>query len=389
VRVVCWFRASAPDRQPGLELQGWEAGKKDIMGAAQFQQRDREAPAGGSSNEMLSSGQDSDTLRARIAVELRSVERLQRIARPVALVVFALLGLLVVLQLYTWTRLEQLTTLSQQRDERVTAAQAAMQEAIEKLRMAPSPTVQQPVSQAHASPKDNLPAKENGDHGKASPARTQAKPGKSDKTPRPEKRVEAIPAPDQPLAAQERTVATMQMPSRGISATGQNSTVVYQSPAATRASNRQETTALPASQALPAHQGSESGQIEQRDGGESSGARLSQTDTIIARDHNDIERLRKLGKRDYVEFTLFRSGSRQEVAPDISLQLRKVDSKKLRCALSVYSEGYEFPTDLGINEPVVFPIRAMWESVELVINKVGKDTVGGYLTARKGVLVAR
>jgi hypothetical protein len=359
------------------------------MGAAQFHQRDRETPIGVSGNEMLTGGQDSDTLRARIATELRSVERLQRIARPVALIVFALLGLLVILQLYTWTRLEQLTTLSQQRDVRVAAAQSAMQEAIEKQRMVPSQTVQQPVSQGHTSPKANLPAKENVDRGKASPAHAQAKVGNANKAPQPEQRAEASVRTDQSLPEPERTVAARQMPARGISATGQNSTIVYQSPAANRASNHQETSALPSSQALPAHQGAESGQIEQRESGEASGARLSQADTVIARDHGDIERLRKLGKRDYVEFTLVRSGSRQEVVPDISLQLRKVDSKRLRCALSVYSEGYEFPTDLGINEPVVFPIRAMWESVELVINKVGKDTVGGYLTARKGVLVAR
>jgi hypothetical protein len=359
------------------------------MGAAEFHQRDREAATGVLGNERHSEGQDSDTLRARIATELRAVERLQRIARPVALIVFALLGLLVVLQLYTWTRLEQLTTLSQQRDERVTAAQAAMQEAIEKQRMAPVRTAQQPVSQEHASPKANLPARENGDHGKASLAHAQAKLSKANKVPQPEQRAVASPDTNQSLPEQERTVAAKPMPARGMSATGQNSTIVYQSPAANRASNHQETSAPPASQALPAHQGAESGQVEQREGGESSGVRLSPADTVIARDHNDIERLRKLGKRDYVEFTLVRSGSRQEVAPDISLQLRRVDSKRLRCALSVYSEGYEFPTDLGINEPVVFPIRAMWESVELVINKVGKDTVGGYLAARRGVLVAR
>jgi len=116
---------------------------------------------------------------------------------------------------------------------------------------------------------------------------------------------------------------------------------------------------------------------------------VTQADTVIARDHNEIERLRKLGRRDYVEFTLARAGNRLEVAPDIKLELKKVDSRKLRCAVNIYAEDYEYPTDLGINEPVVFPVRAMWESVELVINKVGKDTVGGYLTARKGVLTAR
>jgi hypothetical protein len=153
--------------------------------------------------------------------------------------------------------------------------------------------------------------------------------------------------------------------------------------------NRPEASATPSGQGPSARQGVEVAQNDQHDAAEPSGMRVARADAVIARDHDEIERLRRLGRRDYIEFTLVRSGSRQEVAPDISLELKKVDSKRLRCAVNIYAEDYEYPTDLGIYEPVVFPVRAMWESVELVINKVGKDTVGGYLSARKGVFVAR
>ena len=122
--------------------------------------------------------------------------------------------------------------------------------------------------------------------------------------------------------------------------------------------------------------------------GETSGSKTGQADTAVAHNHNEIEGLRKLGKRDYVEFTLARSRTRQEVAPDISLQLKKVNAKRSRCALNIYAEGYEFPASLGVNEPMVFPIQAMWESVQLVVTKIGNDDVAGYLSAPKGVLVA-
>jgi hypothetical protein len=176
-----------------------------------------------------------------------------------------------------------------------------------------------------------------------------------------------------------------------MSAMRQDSTAIYQNPPAIRrdpSANRQGTSLPPTSGDLSANQISEAIQSEPRKSAGTSGMKLSQPDSAIARDHDEIEKLRKLGERDYVEFTLARSDARQEVAPDISLQLKKVDSKRLRCALNIYAEDSEFPTSLAINEPLVFPIRAMWESVELVINKMGKDTVAGYLSARKGVLAS-
>ena len=189
----------------------------------------------------------------------------------------------------------------------------------------------------------------------------------------------------QPSPVQPPAPVVQRSPSRGISAMGQASTVYQNSPPnqPDLPANGAETAAV-AGQGLVAQAGAEASESA-----DLAGARPGPADTAIARDHNEIERLRQLGKRDYVEFTLLRSDSRRPVAPDISLELKKIDSKRLRCALNVYADDYRFSADLGINEPFVFPIRAMWESVELVINKVGKDSVGGYLAARKGVLGTR
>ena len=358
------------------------------MGGAQFR-RERESLTEMPGSEARPEPHESETLRTRIAGELRSVDRFQRLARPVALIVFTLLGLLAVLQLYTWSRVEQLTAVSQRREERTAAALASMQDAIDRQRVNLDEAIQRTPSTGHGLRKADLEARET-----AEPAavRERVKPGKSSQEPRPDAHKAAArsaaqhtePPPAVQPAPQQEPAAQL-----GMQPAHQSTKIEFQSTASNRldlSANRPEAAAGQGASALP---GGEAGQENQQEAGEPSGLRVTQADTVIARDHNDIERLRRLGRRDYVEFTLMRSGVRQLVAPDIRLELKRVDSKKLRCALSIYAEDYEYPTDLSINEPVVFPVRAMWESVELVINKVGKDTVGGYLTARKGVLAAR
>jgi hypothetical protein len=357
------------------------------MGGAQFL-RDREASSetfgGGSRPE----GQESETLRTRIAGELRSVDRLQRVARPVALIVFTLLGLLAIMQLYTWSRVEQLTALSQRREERVASALASMQETIDKQRVAVDEATQHSASSGRSHKKAELEARETAQPAAPVAVRELPKPAKTIRELQPAAHKTAPHTADLRPAPAPQTVAQPQpAPQQNVLPVRPSTRIEFQS----TASNRLDQSASRTDAAMPGGQGgsAQAGQNDQREAAGPSGVRVTQADTVIARDHNEVEQLRKLGRRDYIEFTLVRSGNRLEVAPDIKLELKKVDSRKLRCAVNIYAEDYEYPTDLGINEPVVFPVRAMWESVELVINKVGKDTVGGYLTARKGVLAAR
>lgn len=361
------------------------------MGASQFQ-RDRDGSMGLMGSDSRSEGQDSETLRARVATELRTVEQLQRIARPAAMIIFALLGLLVLLQLYTWTRVEQLAALGQQREQRAAAAEASMQEAIDKQRVALDEAIQQSLTPGHGHKMSAPLAQEAADRGASAAPRPAPKPVSPKKELQPAHKAVQSPAPAQPAPVQLVPARQAPAPPPEVPAPRQNSAVAYQVSQASQRdlpANRQETAAPPTSQGVSVPQGPGAVENAEHEAAEGTGLRPGHADSVIARDHAEIERLRKLGKRDYIEFTLVRSGSRQEVAPDISLELRKVDLKRLRCSLSVYAEDYEYPTDLAINEPVVFPVRAMWDSVELVINRVGKDSVGGYLTARKGVLQSR
>ena len=354
------------------------------MAGASFQ-RNRESSTETFAGEAGQGAPESETLRTRIAGELRTVDRMQRIARPVALIVFALLGLLAVLQLYTWSRVEQLTAVSQRREERTAAALASMQEALDKERVALDEATLETASPGRGHKKAEVVPSGTPERAAPVAVRELSRLGKTSRDSQPSGHKPApSPAPARP--APEPPAVDQPAPPHPQEAqlARQHPIVEYQAVAANRldqTANRQATS--------EARQGVDARQSDQHENLEPAGARASQADTVIARDHSEIERLRRQGRRDYVEFTLVRSGSRQEVAPDIRLELKKVDSKRLRCALSIYAEDYEYPTDLGINEPVLFPVRAMWESVELVINKVGKDTVGGYLTARKGVLAAR
>jgi len=351
---------------------------------------DAEASRGRTGREVKPEVQDSQTSRARIAQEPKLVEQPQSPTRPITPTVIILLGLFMALQLYMWMRLEELTTLGQQREARAALAQANLQEDIERQRAALNQAVQQMASLGHAPPRAVLPGLEGGKRGPAAAFNEQPKHTPASKG----ARIESLAAPSsgagRPNAGQDRRAAARETPAQDLSTMLPASTVISRSPSAMRAdlSSSLQGSAPPTTSRTPsARQNLEAIQNEPQEDAETSGKKLSLPDTAIARDHNEIEKLRKLGKRDYVEFTLVRSKTRQEVTPDISLQLRKVDSKGLRCAISIYAEGYEFPTDLTINEPVGFPIRAMWESVDLVINKIGKDNVAGYLSSRKGVLV--
>lgn len=360
------------------------------MGGLQFQHGNPDASGEVVGSEAGPRVRESETSSAGGANEQREMDRIRRLARPLAFAIFALLGLFAVLLLYTWTRLDQLTRLGQQREERATAAQKAMQEAITKQRAALDRAIQQMAPPSESSPKVSSPGKEGGDLAPAPPVHEQREQAKASEPHQPEPRAAPRHSTGQTVTQQDRPVATRPGTSGAVPAVGQEP-VEAQNQKATRGdppASVQASSPPPTEQVPSAQQAPEAIQEEQREGGESPGEVSSQLDTAVAHNHDEIERLRKLGRRDYVEFTLVRSGNRQEVAPGISLELRKVDSKRSRCSLDVYAEDYEFPTDLVINEPVTVRVRAMWDSVELVVNKMGKDTVAGYLSAGKGVLGA-
>jgi len=110
--------------------------------------------------------------------------------------------------------------------------------------------------------------------------------------------------------------------------------------------------------------------------------------TLIARNGEEIEKLRRMGLRDYFEFTLDGKGSRQRVG-DIAVELRGTNPKRNQFTVALYVDDMRLEKkNRSINEPIYFYTRGTRAPLELVVNQVGKNRVVGYLSSPKGVLQA-
>ena len=113
------------------------------------------------------------------------------------------------------------------------------------------------------------------------------------------------------------------------------------------------------------------------------GMARSQMGTLIARNHDDIEYLRKLGDRDYFEFTLTRS--KPERVAGIGLTLKKTNLKHYQYTLATLVDDIQVDRkDCLVNSPVFFYVNGSRKPYELVVNSVGSTEVKGYLSTPKG-----
>jgi hypothetical protein len=109
----------------------------------------------------------------------------------------------------------------------------------------------------------------------------------------------------------------------------------------------------------------------------------SEMGTLIARNHDEIDQLRRMGQRDYYEFTVTRKAGAQKVGT-IQVQLRDTNIKKNQFTLNVLADDKNFEKkNRSVNEPIFFYIGGTRQAVELVINKVNKNTATGYLSVPK------
>lgn len=110
---------------------------------------------------------------------------------------------------------------------------------------------------------------------------------------------------------------------------------------------------------------------------------------LIATNSTELAALRKLGERDYIEFTLPRTGAPQKIG-DVQLALKKTDLKRNRFTFDVLADDRRVEKkDKTINEPVQFYISKARQPYEVVINSVSKDKVSGYLAVPKAKLMAQ
>ncbi|HKW56196.1 MAG TPA: hypothetical protein VJN42_02475 [Candidatus Acidoferrum sp.] len=114
----------------------------------------------------------------------------------------------------------------------------------------------------------------------------------------------------------------------------------------------------------------------------------SEMGTLIARNHDEIDQLRRMGQRDYFEFTLSRKGGSQKIGA-IRVELKDTNTKKNQYSINVLADDNSFEKkNRSVNEPIFFYIGGSRSALELVINKVTKTTAAGYLSAPKGANAA-
>ncbi|MGA3324535.1 MAG: hypothetical protein ABSF45_08675 [Terriglobia bacterium] len=104
----------------------------------------------------------------------------------------------------------------------------------------------------------------------------------------------------------------------------------------------------------------------------------------IARTHDELVALAHKGDRDYFEFTLPRKKAQQKVGT-VTVELEKTDPKRNVFSVYLYADDKKIErSNKAMNEPVFFLVQGASSALELVVNKLGKDSISGYLSTPKG-----
>jgi hypothetical protein len=109
----------------------------------------------------------------------------------------------------------------------------------------------------------------------------------------------------------------------------------------------------------------------------------SEMGTLIARNHDEIDQLRRLGERDYIEFTIVGRNKPQKVG-NVTVELKGINEKHSQFSAAVTIEDRRFDKkNRAMNEPIFFYLSGTHIPEEIVINKIGKNTISGYLSIPK------
>ncbi len=110
---------------------------------------------------------------------------------------------------------------------------------------------------------------------------------------------------------------------------------------------------------------------------------------LIATNQKDLSALRELGERNYYEFDLKKSAATQKIG-DVTIALKKSDPKHNRYSVEVLADDKRVEKrDRSINEPVQLYVSDSKQPYEIVVNKIGKDEIVGYLATPKVKLARR
>jgi hypothetical protein len=103
----------------------------------------------------------------------------------------------------------------------------------------------------------------------------------------------------------------------------------------------------------------------------------------IARTHGELVMLQKLGERNYYEFHLAKTKGFQRVGP-VSVSLRKVNFKRKSYNLAMIVDDAELnKKSINLYEPIWITLSDRPQPLELVVNRINKNQVDGYVSEPK------
>jgi hypothetical protein len=105
--------------------------------------------------------------------------------------------------------------------------------------------------------------------------------------------------------------------------------------------------------------------------------------TLIARNHDEIAALRRLGERDYFEFTVRRHQAVRVGGVGVYLKKTNVKHHLFNLDLMV-DDVWLNKKGRTINEPIFFSESGSRAFCELVVNRVDKGEITGYISTPKG-----
>jgi hypothetical protein len=109
----------------------------------------------------------------------------------------------------------------------------------------------------------------------------------------------------------------------------------------------------------------------------------SELGTLIAKNHDEVAELRRLGERDYVEFTIDGKNKEQKVG-NVTVLLRGTNPNKNQFSVALVADDRRTENkSRNVNQPIFFTTNASKQPLEFVVNQVEKDKITGYISIPK------
>ncbi len=103
----------------------------------------------------------------------------------------------------------------------------------------------------------------------------------------------------------------------------------------------------------------------------------------IAKTHEELVVLQKRGERNYFEFDLNKSKQFQRFGP-LTLSLRRADTKHMNYDVAMVVDDNQLSKKrVNLYEPIWIHTENESQPVQVVVNKIGKNFVHGYISAPK------